>query len=100
MTLYFSIGVWTRRPVVGAARSIPRYPMAFVFERGGRSIAGPAILHTSTNTPAIILALPEELMAAALVMHMGVILVSAYLVLLVAAPAHRARPQGGVQMRG
>jgi len=76
------------------------YPMAFVFERGGRSIAGPAILHTSTNTPAIILALPEELMAAALVMHMGVILVSVYLVFLVAAPAHRARPQGSVQMRG
>ena len=59
------------------------YPMAFVFERGGRSIAGSAILHTSTNSPAIILALPGELMATALVMHMGVILVSVYLVFLV-----------------
>jgi membrane protease YdiL (CAAX protease family) len=63
------------------------YPMARVFERGGRSLAGPAILHTSTNTPAIILALPEELMATAIVMHMGVILVSVYLVFLVRAGA-------------
>ena len=47
------------------------YPMAWVFERGGRSIAGPAILHTSTNTPAIILALPGALIATALVMHMA-----------------------------
>jgi multisubunit Na+/H+ antiporter MnhC subunit len=66
------------------------YPMAFMFERGGRSIAGSAILHTSTNTPAIILALPEELMATALVIHMGVILVSVYLVFLVS----RARAPG------
>lgn len=56
-----------------------------VYLRGGRSIAGPAILHTSTNTPAIILALPEALMATVLVMHMGVILVSVYLVFLVRA---------------
>jgi hypothetical protein len=61
------------------------YPMAWVFERGGRSLVGPAILHTSTNTPAIILALPEEIMATALVMHMAVILVSVYLVFLVRA---------------
>ena len=54
--------------------------MAFVFERGGNSIVGPAILHTSSNAPAIILALPQDVMAMALVMHMGVILVSIYLV--------------------
>jgi membrane protease YdiL (CAAX protease family) len=58
------------------------FPMAFVFERGGRSIVGPAILHTSSNAPAIVLALPQEMMATALVMHMGVILVSIYLVFL------------------
>jgi membrane protease YdiL (CAAX protease family) len=56
------------------------FPMAFVFESGGRSIVGPAILHTSSNAPAIILALPQDVMATALVMHMGVILVSIYLV--------------------
>ena len=56
------------------------FPMAFVFERGGNSIVGPAILHTSSNAPAIILALPQDVMATALVMHMGVILGSIYLV--------------------
>ena len=59
--------------------------MAFVFERGGRSIVGPAILHTSSNAPAIILALPQDVMATALVMHMGVIVVSIYLVFLMDA---------------
>ena len=39
-------------------------------------------LHTSSNTPAIVLALPQDVMATALVMHMGVILVSMYLVFL------------------
>ena len=56
------------------------YPMAFVFERGGYSIAAPAILHTSSNAPVMILAMPSDLMAAALVPHMGVVLISLYLV--------------------
>jgi hypothetical protein len=59
------------------------YPMAFVFERGGSSIAGPAILHTSSNAPAIILVLPRDFLATALVAHMGVILISIYLVVVV-----------------
>jgi membrane protease YdiL (CAAX protease family) len=56
------------------------YPMAFVFERGGYSIGGPAILHTSSNAPAFLFALPDEFTASALVPHMGVVLGSMYLV--------------------
>jgi membrane protease YdiL (CAAX protease family) len=58
------------------------YPLAFVFDRG-HSIAGPAILHTSSNAPVMILALPEEFMTMALLPHMGVIVVSLYLLLVV-----------------
>jgi membrane protease YdiL (CAAX protease family) len=56
------------------------FPLAFIFERGGNSIGGPAILHTSSNAPAIVFALPEEFIATALVPHMGVVLVSLHLV--------------------
>ena len=59
------------------------FPLAFVFERGGNSIGGPAILHTSSNAPVIILALPEDFIATALVPHMGVILVSLYMMYVV-----------------
>jgi membrane protease YdiL (CAAX protease family) len=59
------------------------YPMAFVFERGGNSIAGPAIQHTSSNAPAIILALPESFVGTPLVIHMGVVLLSLYGVFIV-----------------
>jgi membrane protease YdiL (CAAX protease family) len=62
------------------------YPLAFVFERGGNSIAGPAILHTSSNAPVMLLGLPEDFLASALVPHMGVILVSLYLLFLVQIP--------------
>ena len=58
------------------------YPLAFAFERGGQSIGGPAILHTGSNAPAIIFALPDEVIATALVPHMGVVLVSLYLLFL------------------
>jgi membrane protease YdiL (CAAX protease family) len=58
------------------------YPLAFVFERGN-SIAGPAILHTSSNAPVMILALPEDFMTIALLPHMGVIVVSLYLLFIV-----------------
>jgi len=56
------------------------YPLAFVFERGGNSIVGPAILHTSSNAPVTVLAMPDDALAAALVPHMAVVLVSLYLV--------------------
>lgn len=58
------------------------YPLAFVFDRG-HSIAGPAILHTSSNAPVMLLALPEDFMTAALLPHMGVIVVSLYLLFIV-----------------
>ena len=47
------------------------YPMAFVFDRGGNAIAGPAILHTSSNAPVMISALPEDFVTLALLPHMG-----------------------------
>jgi hypothetical protein len=56
------------------------YPLAFVFDRGGNSIVGPAILHTSSNAPVTVLAMPDDALAAALVPHMAVVLVSLYLV--------------------
>lgn len=59
------------------------YPLAYVFERGGNSIGGPAILHTSSNAPILILALPEEFVVTAVLPHMGVVLVSLYLVFVV-----------------
>ena len=55
-------------------------PLAFVFERGGDSIIAPAILHTSSNAPAVVLAMAEDIAAVALVPHMGVVLLSLYLV--------------------
>lgn len=55
------------------------YPMALVFERGGHSIAGPALLHTSSNAPAMILGLPEDAMRTALLAHMLVVITSQYL---------------------
>ena len=54
------------------------YPLALVFERGGNSIVGPAILHTSSNAPVIVLSIPEDFMATALLPHMGVVLASLY----------------------
>jgi membrane protease YdiL (CAAX protease family) len=56
------------------------YPLAFVFERGGNSIIAPAVLHTSSNAPVVVLAMSEDIVAAALVPHMGVVLLSLYLV--------------------
>lgn len=56
------------------------YPFAFVFERGGNSIAGPAILHTSANAPVLIFGLPEDMTTGVLLAHMGVVLISLYLV--------------------
>jgi hypothetical protein len=54
------------------------FPFAFLYERGGNSLAGPAILHTSSNAPMMLLATPD-LAAAALLPHMAVVLASMYL---------------------
>jgi membrane protease YdiL (CAAX protease family) len=56
------------------------FPLAYVFERGGNSVGGAAILHTSSNASVLVLAVPDEALASALVPHMAVVLVSLYLV--------------------
>jgi membrane protease YdiL (CAAX protease family) len=70
---------WTTGLASVLLAALLAYPMAFVFERGANSIAGPAILHTSSNAPVMILAPPEDFMTTALLPHMGVIIVSLYL---------------------
>jgi len=64
------------------------FPLAFIFERGGNSIGGPAILHTSSNAPVLIFALPASFIARALVPHMGVVLISLYLTFLFRRALH------------
>ena len=87
----------TSGPMIGVASvvlaALLAYPLAWAFERGGHSIAAPAVLHTSSNAPAIIIGLPEEFMATALVTHMGVVLLSMYLVF--AAPNNTGRGLDG-----
>jgi membrane protease YdiL (CAAX protease family) len=56
------------------------YPLAFIFEQGGNSIGAPAVLHTSSNAPFILFALPPAIGSTALIPHMAVVLVSIYLV--------------------
>lgn len=77
--LVFSIG-WTAGLASVVLAALLAYPMAYLFERGGYSIGGPAILHTSSNAPMVILAMPPDFTATALIPHMGVVLVSLYLV--------------------
>jgi membrane protease YdiL (CAAX protease family) len=55
------------------------YPLALMFERGGNSIGAPAILHTSSNAPIMLFALPPEMLTQVLLPHMAVVLVSIYL---------------------
>ncbi len=55
------------------------FPLALLFERGGNSIAGPVVLHTSSNAPIMLFALPSEAMGSILLPHMAVVLVSMYL---------------------
>jgi membrane protease YdiL (CAAX protease family) len=56
------------------------FPLAYCFERGGCSIAAPAILHTSSNAPVVIVTSPGDFLNAALLPHMGVVLMSLYCV--------------------
>jgi membrane protease YdiL (CAAX protease family) len=55
------------------------YPLAYAFERGGNSIAGPAVLHTSSNAPVLIFTISDELAQAVLLPYMAVVLMSLYL---------------------
>ncbi len=58
------------------------YPLAFMFEAGGRSLGAPAILHTGSNAPIVLFVLPAEATASILMPHMAVVLVSIYLCML------------------
>jgi membrane protease YdiL (CAAX protease family) len=76
----------TTGPTVGLASVLLAvlltYPMALMFERGGNSIVGPAVLHTSANAPVSVFEMPQDFIATALVPHMVIVLVSLYLVFL------------------
>jgi membrane protease YdiL (CAAX protease family) len=56
------------------------FPLAYVFERGGNSIVAPAILHTSSNAPMLILYAPDGRLTSVLVPYMACVLGSIYLV--------------------
>lgn len=77
--LIFSIG-WVSGLASVVLAALLTFPWAYIFARGGNSLGGPAILHTSSNAPMLILALPPSFVASVLVPYMGVVLVSIYLV--------------------
>jgi membrane protease YdiL (CAAX protease family) len=54
------------------------FPFALLYEEGGNSLGGPAILHTSSNAPIMVLALGDA-SGAVLLPHMAVVLASMYL---------------------
>jgi membrane protease YdiL (CAAX protease family) len=60
------------------------YPLCHAFEMGGRSIVGPAILHTSSN--AAFLVFGDASNSSLLMLHMLVVLVSIYTVFLFRKP--------------
>jgi membrane protease YdiL (CAAX protease family) len=70
---------WTIGVASVVLAALLAYPLALVFERGGSSIAGPAILHTSSNAPVLLFTFPADVIATALVPHMAVVLLSLYL---------------------
>jgi len=80
--LVVTIG-WTAGLASVLLAALLAFPLAFIFERGSNSIGGPAILHTSSNAPVIVLALSDDFIGTALVPHMGVVLVSLYFVFVV-----------------
>ena len=89
---------WTAGLASVLLAALLAFPLAFIFERGGNSIGGPAILHTSSNAPVIVIALSEDFIRMALVPHMGVVLMSLYLVFVgrrfLPRPAH---PRAGIR---
>lgn len=77
--LVFSLG-WTAGLASMVLAALLTFPLVYIFARGGNSLGGPAILHTSSNAPMVILALPQSFATSVLVPYMGVVLVSIYLV--------------------
>jgi membrane protease YdiL (CAAX protease family) len=63
------------------------FPFAYLFEQGGNSVVGPAILHTSSNASFLIFAGPDNIQL--LPVHMFVVLGSAFLVFLVRCAPNR-----------
>ena len=53
------------------------FPLALLYESGGNSIAGPAILHTSSNAP-MMLFVQGDTVAEVILLHMAVVFVSMY----------------------
>jgi membrane protease YdiL (CAAX protease family) len=76
--LGFSVG-WTAGLASVLLAFLLSFPMAYLFEKGGNSLGGPAILHTSSNAPMIILVLSPSMATTILVPYMGVVLASIYL---------------------
>jgi membrane protease YdiL (CAAX protease family) len=76
--LGFSVG-WAAGLASVLLAFLLSFPLAYLFEQGGNSLGGPAILHTSSNAPMIILALPPGMATTILVPYMGVVLASIYL---------------------
>ena len=68
-------------PVAGGASVVLAFllafPLAFIYERGGNSIVGPVILHTSSNAPILLFA-PPAIAAEAILPYMAIVLVSIY----------------------
>ena len=57
------------------------FPLAFIYERGGNSLAGPAILHTSSNAPMMLFVTPA-VAAQVILPYMAIVLASIYLTFL------------------
>jgi membrane protease YdiL (CAAX protease family) len=77
--LVFSIG-WISGLASVLLAALLTFPLVYSYACGGNSLGGPAILHTSSNAPMLILALPQSFQVTALLPYMGVVLVSIYLV--------------------
>ncbi|MCK6629720.1 MAG: CPBP family glutamic-type intramembrane protease [Anaerolineae bacterium] len=77
--LIFSLG-WISGLASVLLAALLTFPLAYSYAHGGNSLGGPAILHTSSNAPMLILAIPQSFVASVLVPYMGVVLVSIYLV--------------------
>ena len=72
-------------PVAGGASVLLAlllaFPLAFIYERGGNSLAGPAILHTSSNAPMMLFVTPA-VAAQVILPYMALVLASIYLTFL------------------
>ncbi len=75
--LVFTIGALAGSASVVLALLLA-FPFALLYERGGNSIAAPAILHTSSNAP-VMLFMVDETGTSVLLPHMAVVLASMYL---------------------